>query len=98
MRTFVIFLFALVVVGPLAMLGVSAHAAGLTDVEVLNSVPDWLQIVAIVIAAASSVAAITPTPKDDGVLAILRKILDLFALNVGRAKNASADKNTNDTP
>jgi hypothetical protein len=50
---------------------------------------NWEAILGILTAAvalASAVAAITPTPKDDGVVKKLYKILDLLALNVGKAK------------
>ena len=46
-----------------------------------------LQVVTAVIAAASAIAALTPTPKDDGVLKKLARIIDLLALNVFRAKD-----------
>jgi len=39
-----------------------------------------------VVAAASAVAALTPTPKDDGVARWLRKAVDFLALNFGNAK------------
>tara|TARA_R100001463_G_scaffold45804_1_gene94250 strand:+ start:110 stop:286 length:177 start_codon:yes stop_codon:yes gene_type:complete len=50
---------------------------------------NWEAILGILTAAvalASAVAAITPTPKDDGIVKKLYKILDLLALNVGKAK------------
>lgn len=50
---------------------------------------NWEGIVAIisgVIATASAVAALTPTPKDDGIVKKLYKLVDLLALNVGKAK------------
>jgi len=46
-----------------------------------------LQAVTAVIAAASAIAALTPTPKDDGLLKKLARIIDLLALNVFRAKD-----------
>ncbi len=39
-----------------------------------------------VITAASAIAALTPTPKDDGVISFLRRIVDFLALNIGNAK------------
>jgi hypothetical protein len=39
------------------------------------------------VALASAIAALTPTPKDDQWVAKLYKIVDLIALNVGRAKD-----------
>lgn len=52
-----------------------------------ESWPAWLSAVTGIIAAASSVAALTPTPRDDKILGKLYKIVDLLALNVGFAKN-----------
>jgi len=40
-----------------------------------------------VVAAASAIAALTPTPKDDTVVGKLYKIVDWLALNVGKAKD-----------
>lgn len=55
-----------------------------------TGIPPWLQITGLVISAASTIAALTPTPKDDGVLLILRKVIDLFGMNWFGAKNAGA--------
>jgi hypothetical protein len=38
------------------------------------------------VAVASALAALTPTPKDDGVALALRRLVDLVALNVGHAR------------
>ena len=46
-----------------------------------------LQVVTAVIAAASAIAALTPTPKDDGLLKQRASSIDLLALNVGKAKD-----------
>lgn len=40
-----------------------------------------------IVTAASAIAALTPTPKDDTVVAKLYKIVDWLALNVGKAKD-----------
>ena len=40
-----------------------------------------------VVAAASAVCALTPTPKDDGVVRKLYVIVEWLALNVGKAKD-----------
>lgn len=40
-----------------------------------------------VVAAAAAIASLTPTPKDDGILLIVRKVVDFFAFNFGHAKN-----------
>ena len=46
-----------------------------------------LGIIGIVIGAASAIAAATPTPKDDVIIGKVYKIIDLLALNVGKAKD-----------
>ena len=51
---------------------------------------NWEGILAVitgVVATASAVAALTPTPKDDGWVKKLYMLLDLLALNVGKAKD-----------
>ncbi len=45
-----------------------------------------LLAVTSVIAAASAIAALTPTPKDDVFLNTVRRIIDVLALNIGNAK------------
>lgn len=52
---------------------------------------NWESISAAVLAvigAAAAVAALTPTPKDDSFLAVLRKFVDIVGMNFGNAKNA----------
>lgn len=39
-----------------------------------------------VVAACSAIAALTPTPIDDGWVKKLYKVIDFLALNIGRAK------------
>lgn len=41
----------------------------------------------ILISAASAIAAVTPTPKDDAFIAKIYKIIDVLALNIGKAKD-----------
>ena len=51
---------------------------------------NWDSILAVitsVIAAASAIAALTPTPKDDNFVKKLYWLVDLFALNIGKAKD-----------
>ena len=47
----------------------------------------WFGVAAAAIALASSIAAITPTPRKGLVLAKFYGLIDLLALNVGKAKN-----------
>jgi hypothetical protein len=60
--------------------------------KLLETLPDWLQLLSVLIAACASIAALTPSPKDDSALLILRKIIDFLALNFGGAKNANSTK------
>jgi hypothetical protein len=55
-------------------------------VEVIKQYP-WFGVVAAVISAASAIAAITPTPEAGSFLAKAYKIIDILALNVGKAKD-----------
>jgi len=55
---------------------------------------EYMEMVPIVIAAASSLAALTPTPKDDEMVskvgkawAKVYKVVDILALNIFRAKD-----------
>lgn len=41
-----------------------------------------------VVTAASAIAALTPTPKDDGIVKAVYKVVDFLALNIGKAKDS----------
>ncbi len=43
-------------------------------------------VITSVVSAASAIAALTPSDLDDGIVAKIRKIVDVLALNVGNAK------------
>jgi len=43
-----------------------------------------------VVFVASLITKFTPTPVDDGIASVARKVLDQLALNSGHAKNAEA--------
>lgn len=51
----------------------------------LQSSP-WFTVVTAVVALASAVAAVTPTPKEGTLLAKAYKLIDFLALNIGKAK------------
>jgi hypothetical protein len=53
----------------------------------VSNVDSILFAVSAVVAAASAVAALTSTPKDDSIVAKAYKVLDWVALNVGKAKD-----------
>ena len=47
---------------------------------------DVFNVLTAAVALASAIAALTPTPKDDELVAKAYKFLDLIALNIGKAK------------
>ena len=53
----------------------------------VSNVESILNALYAVVAAASAVAALTPTPKDDGLSAKAYKVVDWLALNIGKAKD-----------
>ena len=48
---------------------------------------ELLSIATGVVALASAICALTPTPKDDGVVKKVYAIVEWLALNVGKAKD-----------
>jgi hypothetical protein len=54
----------------------------------LDSLPAWVNALTGVVSAASAITALTPTPKDDNILAGVVRVLDVLALNVGHGKRA----------
>jgi hypothetical protein len=52
----------------------------------MGMIGEWLGIVTGVVCAASIVCALTPSPKDDAMIGKLYKILEILALNIGKAK------------
>ena len=55
--------------------------------EFLQLIIVIVKIIPWVVMGASAVAALTPTPIDDGIVKKMYTVLDWFALNVGRAKD-----------
>jgi hypothetical protein len=54
---------------------------------ILNNKEQLFGVVTAVIAAASAIAALTPTPKDDTIIGKAYKLVDWLALNVFKAKD-----------
>ena len=52
----------------------------------MNLIIDTFNIITAVIALASAIAVITPTKKDDAIMAKLKPFIDIIALNFGNAK------------
>ena len=66
----------------------------MTDVFTFIS-ENWANISTVVLAiigVAATIAALTPTPKDDGIVLILRKIVDALGMNVGNAESINNAK------
>ena len=55
--------------------------------EFLQWIIGWIQVIPWLVMGASLVAALTPSPVDDGLVKKAYKVLDWVALNVGKAKD-----------
>ena len=53
----------------------------------VSNVDSIVAALTAIVAAASAIAALTPTPTDDNLVAKAYKIVDWLALNVGKAKD-----------
>ena len=58
----------------------------------IETIADSLAIITLIITVSSLIAASTPTPKDDAWIGKLYKLIDLFALNIGKAKDKSGGR------
>ncbi len=47
---------------------------------------EYLNLLTTLVAFCSAICAVTPTPKDDAIIGKIYKVLEMFALNVGKAK------------
>jgi hypothetical protein len=52
----------------------------------MGMIGEWLGIITGVVCGASIICALTPSPKDDAMIGKLYKILEMLALNIGKAK------------
>ena len=55
--------------------------------EFLQWIIGWIQVIPWLVMGASFIAALTPTPVDDGLVKKAYKLNDWVALNVGKAKD-----------
>ena len=53
---------------------------------ILENKEELFGVITAIIAAASAIAALTPTPKDDTIIGKAYKVIDWLALNVFNAK------------
>jgi hypothetical protein len=56
--------------------------------EFLQWVIGWVQVIPWLVMGASLIAALTPTPIDDGLVKKMYKVIDWCACNVGKAKES----------
>ena len=61
------------------------RVAGTGDAKVMD-IMEIVGYVTMIVTVASLVAASTPTPKDDVWIGKLYKMIDLLAINIGKAK------------
>ena len=47
---------------------------------------EYIEIATTLVALCSAICAVTPTPKDDAIIGKIYKVLEMFELNVGKAK------------
>jgi|GEM_PF-6482512 len=78
-----------------ALMSGTAHAAE----EAASDWPSWLltighywEAVASVVGTAAIIAALTPTTRDDRIIGIISRFVDLLGANIGAAKNANDPK------
>ena len=55
--------------------------------EFFQWIQSWIAVIPTIVMIASFIAAITPTPIDDGWMKKVQWVIDWFALNVGKAKD-----------
>jgi hypothetical protein len=52
----------------------------------MEKISDYIEVALAIHFAASAICALTPTKKDDEILGKIYKVLEFFALNIGKAK------------
>ena len=54
---------------------------------IMGHTSELIGMLTAVVSAASAIAALTPTPKDDGWVKKIYGLVDFLAINVGKAKD-----------
>ena len=57
----------------------------------MDFVLNIISVVTGIVCAASIICRLTPTPKDDALIGRLYKIVEIAALNIGKAKDPGVD-------
>lgn len=60
--------------------------------DFIYTVWNYIQAIPIVVTICSAIAATTPTPADDKLWAKVYKWIDIFAINIGKAKEQAGIK------
>ncbi len=55
---------------------------------IINNLNEVWIVISSIVSGASAITALTPTQKDDTILAQFKKLMNVLALNVGNAKQA----------
>lgn len=53
-----------------------------------DHIPGIVAVIATIVTACATIASVTPTKVDDAILSGILRIINVLALNVGKAKNA----------
>lgn len=53
---------------------------------IINHLNDLWIVISSIVSGASAITALTPTQKDDNILAQFKKLMNVLALNIGNAK------------
>lgn len=78
-----------------AQTGTVSHAAnGVVDRidGVADMIPGWFAALTTLMVAIKAITTVTPTQADNRILAALLRLLNVVALNVGKARNADDRK------
>jgi hypothetical protein len=57
-------------------------------VDVINTIPNWVHHVTLLITAMAGIATLTPTKTDDRALSMVLRVVNMVGLNFGKARNA----------
>ena len=57
-------------------------------VTILNTLPNWVHHVTLLVTAAAGLATLTPTKSDDKAIAMVLRVVNMVGLNFGKARIA----------
>ena len=56
--------------------------------NILNTLPNWVHHVTLLITSMAGIATLTPTKSDDKALSMALRVVNMVGLNFGKARNA----------